>query len=138
MPPTKPCTIWVCGLQVQFLHLWSKRTHDLKLSVLRVQILLLSSNDLCFESFLDLNPMNLDDSIQFLLVWCHSKYYMTVINYIVILGNLRAHIQRVHSIPQQGTVTYRCAECPCIFRKLGSLNSHMGRTHNQVDNVKVS
>ncbi|CAG2065085.1 unnamed protein product [Timema podura] len=38
-------------------------------------------------------------------------------------GNLRAHIIRVHTIPTCGEQVYKCNECPCAFKKLGSLNA---------------
>ncbi|PSN39818.1 hypothetical protein C0J52_18430 [Blattella germanica] len=44
-------------------------------------------------------------------------------------GNLRAHIVRVHTIPSSGEQVYKCMECPCVFKKLGSLNAHMSRMH---------
>ncbi|KAJ9580866.1 hypothetical protein L9F63_023954, partial [Diploptera punctata] len=44
--------------------------------------------------------------------------------------NLRAHIVRVHTIPSSGEQVYKCMECPCVFKKLGSLNAHMSRMHS--------
>lgn len=50
-----------------------------------------------------------------------------------VTGNLRAHIHRVHSIPVSGEQVYKCSECPCVFKKLGSLNGHMSRMHSGED-----
>lgn len=46
-----------------------------------------------------------------------------------ILGNLRAHILRVHPIPFKGEETFKCTDCPCVFKKLGTLNAHVSRMH---------
>lgn len=39
---------------------------------------------------------------------------------------------RVHKIQESGPI-YRCTRCPCVFKKLGSLNGHMRRAHGSAD-----
>lgn len=41
--------------------------------------------------------------------------------------------QRVHTLPSDGEdlQTFRCGECSCVFRKLGSLNAHISREHSE-------
>lgn len=53
---------------------------------------------------------------------------------ILLVGNLNAHIMRVHNIPE-GEPIYGCNYCSCVFKKLGSLNGHMKRMHTDVDEV---
>lgn len=52
-----------------------------------------------------------------------------------LLGNLRAHMLRLHSVPHVDETVYRCSNCSCVFRKLGSLNAHMNRMHQPVNEV---
>ncbi|KAF5919004.1 hypothetical protein HPG69_003639 [Diceros bicornis minor] len=58
-------------------------------------------------------------------------------------GNLQSHVQRVHSeiiliCKASGSVslkqvkngpTYNCTECSCVFKSLGSLNTHISKMH---------
>lgn len=41
---------------------------------------------------------------------------------------------RVHNIPE-GEPIYKCNYCSCVFKKVGSLNSHMKRMHTDIDEV---
>lgn len=52
----------------------------------------------------------------------------------ILLGNLNAHIMRVHNVPD-GEPIYGCNYCSCVFKKLGSLNGHMKRMHTDVNEV---
>lgn len=52
------------------------------------------------------------------------------------LGNLKAHILRVHNA-QEGEPTYACSYCSCIFKKLGSLNGHIKRMHSVSSEVSA-
>ena len=45
------------------------------------------------------------------------------------LGNLRAHVLRVHSLALGMDDFYQCGDCPCVFKKLGSLNAHAAKRH---------
>lgn len=47
---------------------------------------------------------------------------------IYILGNLNAHIKRVHRQPDDETI-YPCSQCTCAFKKLGSLSIHVKKAH---------
>ena len=37
----------------------------------------------------------------------------------------------MHTLPEDGQEfqTFRCSECSCVFKKLGSLNAHISREH---------
>ena len=48
---------------------------------------------------------------------------------LVFVGNLRTHIIRTHSTSVAHEKTFRCEECSCSFKKLGSLNAHHGKFH---------
>ena len=38
--------------------------------------------------------------------------------------------QRVHTLNKSDCeVVYKCEECSCMFRRLGSLNAHISRAH---------
>lgn len=41
---------------------------------------------------------------------------------------------RVHNIPE-GEPIYKCNYCSCVFKKVGSLNSHMKRMHTDINEV---
>ncbi len=45
---------------------------------------------------------------------------------------MHAHILRVHSgfCRKEEERLYRCPDCPCSFRKVGSLNAHAVRFHS--------
>ena len=61
---------------------------------------------------------------------CHVRVNFIIKDILFFFaGNLRAHIVRVHTIPSSGEQVYKCMECPCVFKKLGSLNAHMSRMH---------
>lgn len=48
----------------------------------------------------------------------------------MVLGNLRAHVMRVHNLEVPASEPkFDCEECPCSFRKLGSLNAHVSKFH---------
>lgn len=47
----------------------------------------------------------------------------------MLIGNLRAHILKTHSVPHGGDNVFSCSECSCVFKRLGSLNGHMTRNH---------
>lgn len=42
---------------------------------------------------------------------------------------MRVHVQKTHTVPQPGAKVYRCSHCPCIFKKIASLNIHITRFH---------
>ncbi len=49
-----------------------------------------------------------------------------------LLGHMLNHILRVHSgfcAPDGGERLFHCPDCPCTFKKVGSLNSHRKRFH---------
>lgn len=54
----------------------------------------------------------------------------------LFIGNLNAHIMRVHNIPE-GEPIYKCNYCSCVFKKVGSLNSHMKRMHTDINEVNI-
>lgn len=43
---------------------------------------------------------------------------------------------RVHNIPE-GEPIYKCNYCSCVFKKVGSLNSHMKRMHTDINEVNI-
>ena len=57
-----------------------------------------------------------------------SLHFMAI--NVLISGNLRAHIVRLHTIVDDDK--FRCAYCTCSFKKLGSLNAHTSRYHPEI------
>ena len=47
---------------------------------------------------------------------------------------MRTHILRVHSGAFSSDEIFRCEDCPCTFRKIGSLNAHVAKFHPVVTN----
>ena len=45
---------------------------------------------------------------------------------------MQAHVLRVHSgfCRKSDERVFQCGECPCSFRKVGSLNAHVVRFHS--------
>lgn len=70
------------------------------------------------------------------ILWCFFIIiYRSIYIYIYLfVGNLNAHIMRVHNIPE-GEPIYKCNYCSCVFKKVGSLNSHMKRMHTDINEV---
>lgn len=70
-------------------------------------------------------------------IYSSAQFHSVVITYTrtrILLGNLNAHIMRVHNVPE-GEPIYGCNYCSCVFKKLGSLNGHMKRMHTDVNEV---
>ena len=49
----------------------------------------------------------------------------------LILGNLRVHIRRVHTVDSDASGHFQCEECSCSFKKVGGLSAHITRVHSQ-------
>ena len=48
------------------------------------------------------------------------------------------HIRRVHSEfeAEEETALHKCPHCPCAFKKIGSLKSHLSRFHKDEEGVE--
>ena len=44
-------------------------------------------------------------------------------------SNLWCHVRRVHPAGEESQGYFACEECPCVFKKAGSLNAHISRNH---------
>ena len=53
-------------------------------------------------------------------------------------GNMLTHIRRVHSEfeAEEETALHKCPHCPCAFKKIGSLKSHLSRFHKDEEGVE--
>ena len=48
-------------------------------------------------------------------------------------GNLRAHIVRTHFVASDKEAkVLKCEECPCVFKKVGTLNAHVSKFHSNM------
>lgn len=44
-------------------------------------------------------------------------------------------MEKTHTAPEPGVKSYKCSQCPCIFKKIASLNIHITKTHTGNDNM---
>nr|CAI5844550.1 unnamed protein product [Callosobruchus analis] len=46
-------------------------------------------------------------------------------------SNLRAHVSRTHTKLENAESALRCPHCPCVFKRVATLNGHVTRVHSQ-------
>ena len=69
--------------------------------------------------------------------WCsQGQIHNFKVTHDIILP---VDFQRVHTAnANSDEPKYTCEECPCVFRRLGSLNAHISRNHATVSYYMMS
>lgn len=88
--------------------------------------------DLINVPFAPLVLANEVNTIIYITTWILHLILLEKLTSPIFKGNLRQHINRVHSIPKVEERVYECAECSCVFKKLCSLNAHKNRVHQKL------
>nr|CAI5823220.1 unnamed protein product [Callosobruchus analis] len=83
----------------------------------------------------------LSDMNAFIVEKDHSRGKSTVFSsemqiycsgiFVFFAGNLRAHVSRTHTKLENAESALRCPHCPCVFKRVATLNGHVTRVHSQ-------